>query len=114
MTCKRSNQSITLNYDLSVDDIEWCLLTKRVDEDTCNPLKVWHDLGEPSCPSKSQISLIKHAAQPFIKTSTRIASEDRIQFQLKLPENAVVYFELEAVHKKSDRGYDYVKVMQMN
>ena len=34
MTCQRSNPSITLNYDLSVDDIECCLLTQRVDEDT--------------------------------------------------------------------------------
>ena len=52
-------------------------------------------------------------SQPFIKSSSRIAIEDTIQFQLELDENAVVYFELEAVHKKSDRGYNYQKTMQM-
>lgn len=113
MTRKRSNQSISLTYEFGVNSAEWCLLTKRVDENTCNPLKVWHDLGEPSCPSKAQVTLLQEAAKPFINTSIKISVNDMVQFQLELSENAVVYFELEAVRRTSDRGYDYNKTMQI-
>ena len=36
----------------SLDNGEYTLITKTVDETCCNPLKVWHDMGEPAYPSK--------------------------------------------------------------
>lgn len=47
----------------------YVVIEERVDEDTCNPLKLWHDLGEPSSLSKEQLALLKAQARPQI-TST--------------------------------------------
>jgi len=87
---------------------EYSLLTKRVDEETCNPLKVWHDLGEPSYPSKEQTELIKSSAWPLVKTDIL----EKPEVKVELPENAVVYFELKPRTFTPDRGYDYNRVMQ--
>ena len=33
-------------------------ITELVDEEVCNPLKAWHDLGEPANPSQEQLELL--------------------------------------------------------
>ena len=78
------------------------LITMLVDEEVCNPLKVWHDIGEPSNPSKEEIVLLRQSAEPFVQTQ-RCGSE----IHLELKENAVCYFELKSAPIKSDRGYSF-------
>ena len=78
------------------------LVTARVDEEVCNPLKAWHDLGEPANPSQEQVELLRAAAQPFLQTKR---SGNKISLTLK--ENAVCYFEIKAAPIISDRGYTY-------
>ena len=41
---------VQLSFELP--EGEYTLITKTVDEECCNPLKVWHDMGEPAYPSK--------------------------------------------------------------
>ena len=97
---------------METPDSEYCLLTKRVDEDTTNPLKVWHDMGEPANPSKEQTALLQAAAQPFISTKSMKANCDTMEIVFSMDENAVVYFELKPVKRTPDRGYNYERVMQ--
>ena len=78
------------------------LITQMVDEEVCNPLKAWHDLGEPANPSQDQLELLRTAAQPFIQTK-RCGNK----VNLVLKENAVCYFEIKNAPIKSDRGYTY-------
>ena len=78
------------------------LLTQLVDEEVCNPLKVWHELGEHSNPDKEEIELLRTSAQPFVQTQR---CKNKVSLLLK--ENAVCYFELKAAPIKSDRGYTY-------
>ena len=73
-----------------------------VDEEVCNPLKVWHDIGEPANPSKEELVLLRQSAEPFVQTQ-RCGSK----IHLKLKENAVCYFELKSASIKSDRGYSF-------
>ena len=40
-----------------------CLITKTVDEKTCNPLKVWHDLGEPRSLKPADKALLQASAK---------------------------------------------------
>ena len=141
-TRKRAGKDMTVKLSLEAPAGEYCILTKRVDEDTCNPLKLWHDIGEPANPDKAQTELIKSAAQPFVRTmrrkavactcaagaasgatgmalsdpengTKRIAPVDSVlEFEVELPENAVVYFEAKNAPVKPDRGYHYEHVTQ--
>ena len=100
----------TVNLELSFPAVteSYSLITKRVDEETCNPLKLWHDMGEPANPSKAQIELLQMSAWPQLGSS--LVSDGKVN--ISLPENAVVYFELKSCKLMSDRGYDFEKVMQ--
>ena len=77
-------------------------MTQLVDEEVCNPLKVWHDLGEHANPSQEELELLRASAQPFVQTK-RCGNK----ISLKLKENAVCYFEIKEAPINSDRGYTY-------
>lgn len=91
---------------------EYSLLMKTVDEECCNPLKVWHDLGEPASPSGEQLAVLREAAHPLVKTRRIHADGNEVSFQVDLHPNAVVYFEMVRVSQHSDRGYSYEKVLK--
>lgn len=61
---------------LAADAGAYSLLTETVDEETCNPLKVWHDLGEPADLTDGQKKLLQQAAQPFVQTCRLEARAD--------------------------------------
>ena len=100
-----SGKELELELDLPLEDDKSeknVLVTKLVDEDVCNPLKVWHELGEHKNPSKEELDLIRESAQPFVQTK-RIGKK----VKLTLKENAVCYFEAKEAPIVSDRGYTY-------
>ena len=100
-----SSKEIELNLELPLGDDDTqpnVLVTQLVDEEVCNPLKVWHDLGEHANPSVEEIELLRLAANPFIQTK-RCGNK----IKLTLKENAVCYFELKTAPIVSDRGYKY-------
>ena len=82
-----------------------CLLTQTVDEECCNPLKVWHELGEPANLNDAQIELLKSAAKPLVKTQVLKGAAPK--FTLSASRNAVIYFELAPAPLTSDNAYDY-------
>lgn len=96
---------------LPADSEEYTFLTRTVDEETCNPLKVWHDFGEPSHLTEAQRNLLKEAARPDIKTDRLKAMDGELCVDLCLKKNAVVYFEVNASRMTSDRGYDHARVI---
>lgn len=112
MTLNRSDRSMELNLSFEADSKEYCLLTKRVEEKTTNPLKVWHDLGEPRSLTKEQKGILKMAANPKVSTKIQYASYGKAEINLTLEENAVVYFELSERKETADNGYSYDRVMQ--
>lgn len=105
---QEADAALALHFSLPADnEKDWCLITKTVDEATCNPLKVWHDMGEPSSLSAEQKALLKQSARPAV-ASRRLAQQDgRLELSLLLCPNAVVYFELTAAPLHSDRGYHF-------
>lgn len=92
---------------------QYVLLTKRVDEEVCNPLKVWHDLGEPSSLSHKELKILKDSAEPLLSTEQMHAVHDSMNICFSLLPNGVTYFELSKVTCKPDRGYDWNKVMKI-
>lgn len=88
------------------------LLIRTVDENTCNPLKLWHDMGEPAGLNEEQKKLLRDAAVPAV-SSSRLREEDgMLRFSVTVEEHGVCYFELRPVSGGTDRGYDYNRVMQ--
>lgn len=103
----------SLELTLPVKQEEYCLLTQTVDEETCNPLKVWHDLGEPLSLNDEQLKLLRESSRPFMKTTRRMQINGNVSIELTLNENSVIYFELNACRVNPDRGYDYERVVSL-
>ncbi len=104
-------QDKNIVLSLATNTGEYGLLIKTVDEETCNPLKVWHDLGEPANLTNAQKKLLRQAAQPFVQTNRLESTDADIEISLSLKRNAVVYFEVWKCDEKSDRGYDYKRAI---
>lgn len=97
------------NTNIMIPEGEYTLITKTVDEECCNPLKVWHDLGEPSNLTKEQLTLLKGASNPLVKSEI-VSGEVSVETK----RNGVVYFELATRKYTPDRGYDYEKVISFH
>ncbi|MBP9995835.1 MAG: xylan 1,4-beta-xylosidase [Lachnospiraceae bacterium] len=105
------SDAYTRHITIPVDASEYSLIVKSVDEDCCNPLKLWHDLGEPHYLTDEQKKLLKDSAKPLIKSDI-VKPEDGIAaIDINVKTNAVVYFELNRREFTPDRGYDYEKVI---
>lgn len=110
-----TNNRMGYHYELELElpgAAEGFFLTKTVDEKKCNPLKAWHDMGEPANLSKDEIKLLQEAAQPFTQTAHLIPQNGKTIAKITVEENGVVYFEWKPVKIKSDRGYSYDRTMQ--
>ena len=92
--------------------VPYCLLVKTVDEECCNPLKVWHDLGEPANPSKEQIAVLRESAKPLVTTTRLEEGTGVVTVSLHLKKNAVQYFELLPATIHSDAGYSYERTLE--
>lgn len=109
---QRTGKKLELSFELPAFDTgDFCVMKKIVDEEYCNPLKIWHDLGEPANPSKEQQKIIRDGAYPFIVSQREKINGETMKFNLDLSENAVIYFEVSKVNNISDRGFDYERVM---
>lgn len=104
-------EALERELSLPAQGREYTFLTKTVDEETCNPLKIWHDLGEPAHLDREQRKLLKGAARPYLRSGRLISAEGKLCVQLYVKENGVVYFELKASRLTPDRGYDYERVV---
>lgn len=102
-----SQREITIT--LPTDGADAYLLTRTVDERTCNPLKVWHDMGEHPHPDKGELRLLREAATPFAETRRISAVSGKVSASVGIGRNGVVYFELCANTVTPDRGYHYEK-----
>lgn len=103
LTHETKQKNIKVNFKITQLKDRFCMLTKTVDEKNCNPVKIWHDLGEPANPTEQQVELLRNSAQPLIET--QIVEEN--EFTVSATKNGVVYFELIPTKLKSDNGYDY-------
>lgn len=108
---RNTGEELTLTIELPAEQGAYCLLNKLVDEECCNPLKVWHDLGEPAHPAKETVALLREAAKPLVTTERMDSTEGRVKLLFHLKKNAVQYFELRRAPLQSDTGYSYERVL---
>ena len=116
-TMDGNGETLELEFLLPVEGGEdsrpgtFCIVTQTVDEETCNPLKLWHDMGEPSSLSEEQKRLLKEGSRPFVGSCRKRAADGKLQGELTVRENGVVYFEAFPVREESDRGYSYQRAI---
>ena len=107
LSCETNSDSLTLELNLPVPSGDYCCMQKIVDETTCNPQKVWHDLGEPANLTSSQTQLLQEAANPLILTERKTVSKDNMTVEFTLTHDAVIYFEIFPSELTTDRGFRY-------
>ena len=93
------------------DQDGYTFITKTVDEECCNPLKLWHDMGEIAYPVSEETELIRSSAYPLVKSEVLKAENGELYAEIDVKTNGVVYFELSKRNFTPDRGYDYDRVM---
>ena len=82
----------------------YTLLTRTVDEACCNPLRVWHKMGEPASLSGDQLDFLRMAAKPRCDARMLAAGEPA---KITLGCNAVVHARLAPCRPQTEYGYDY-------
>lgn len=110
--CAAEDKCREFMLSMEADAEAYTLVTKLVDEEVCNPLKIWHDLGEPAHLNDSQLKLLRQSAVPMLQTSVLKTEGGRAVLNQTLTKNAVLYFELTKHQLRSDRGYDYHRVTE--
>ncbi|PYG89928.1 xylan 1,4-beta-xylosidase [Ruminiclostridium sufflavum DSM 19573] len=103
---------LELEIQLPAEFAGYCLVTETVDEECCNPLKLWHDMGEPFNLTQAQTALLKRHSVPLIKSERISCSQSKIKISLMLKPNGVIYFDLSKTKMKSDRGYSYERILR--
>ncbi|SDA62834.1 xylan 1,4-beta-xylosidase [Butyrivibrio sp. INlla18] len=107
-------EDISREYEFEVSDGQYKLVTKTVDEDCCNPLKLWHDIGEPAYPTAEETQLIKSAANPLVGSDVLEATSSKATAKFDVKKHGVMYFTLSKRTSTPDRGYDYAKVVSFH
>ena len=101
--CREDQRDLTVSLALPGEEA-YTLMTSAVDEECCNPLRVWHEMGEPASLSKAETDFLRTCAQPRCDAAT-IAQGEPVK--IKLGKNAVTYVKLSPQRKTEEYGYDY-------
>lgn len=99
--CREKRAPLPLRISLPVAG-EHTLITRTVDEAVCNPLKLWHEMGQPESLTRDQLLLLREAGQPL--TQSHVVND---AFELLLGENAVVHLTVSPRVCQPDDGYAY-------
>lgn len=108
---RNTGEELDFSVALPAEEGAYCVVKRLVDEECCNPLKVWHDLGEPANPTKEELTLLREAAKPLLTTKRLHSEENVVKLSVHLKKNAVLYFEVKKAPLKSDTGYSYERTM---
>lgn len=101
--CREVDSELEIRLSLPLPE-RAVLMTETVDEVVCNPLKCWHEMGEPASLDAAQLKFLRQAGQPLNDTELLENADSVI---LHLRENAVIRFSITASPADSDYCYDY-------
>ena len=104
--CQENRDAVTLNVELPLTG-KHVVMQRIVDEECCNPVKVWHEMGEPASLTKEQLAFLKDAGQPLCKTQQAYGENGSLSFALELKQNALVQFTVNKAEGEPDEGYEY-------
>lgn len=108
---QRTGEKLSLDLEFEADQDQYSLISQIVDEDTCNPLKLWHAMGEPSSLTDEQIKLLKQSDKPLAVSDILSSKDGKVKASFDVNEFGLVFFELKPYRINPDRGYDYDRVV---
>ena len=100
---KRDGEESAFALDLPLEGDAF-VSVEKVEDGGADPLKVWHEMGEPASLSRDQEALLKAAAQPVVESRVLHAGD---KLNLTLKHNAVARVRVTRRTAESDAGYDY-------
>ncbi len=107
----RGKTAIKKSFEIPVKgEKEFMLVRQTVDPKTTNPLKVWHDLGEPASPSQEQLEILRAADKPLVRTEILKVKESEVTVSSTVIGYGVEYFSLRPRTFTPDKGYNYARV----
>lgn len=93
------------------DDGEYFVEERFVNETHGNPLKTWHEMGEPASLTKEIADLLKISAEAGFESSNIESKNKEIKLDFILQADEVRYFEIKKIDRKPDNGYNYERVV---
>jgi xylan 1,4-beta-xylosidase len=99
------NKELSLQLTIELDNGEYSVVTRLVDEDTCNPLKAWINMGSPANLKPEQKELLLECAKPLVKVERWSVTENVASVNISLSSNAVYSFEIQRIYPETDRGF---------
>lgn len=94
--------------------VKYSVLSELVDEKVCNPLKIWHDLGEPKYPSDAQADIIKKGSKPLMESMVAEEKSGNVSVSFKLGAYGIRYFTIKPLEFEGDVGYDIAKIEKVS
>jgi len=82
-------------------------LVERVDEESSNPLRCWHRMGEPADLNGEQLRFLRAAGQPQCGAIAVEQAEAGARVRLKMGKNALARLRVLPIAQTEDVGYDY-------
>lgn len=110
-------QGTSLEVDYAIQlpadckDTEFCLIRQIVDEEHGNPLKTWHELGEPANPTREEVELLREMARPELVSEQIFVEDGCAKLHVCVKANGVQALELRPVKRQQDTGYDYERTV---
>ncbi len=99
-------EQITLHITVPVDK-SFLVVFECVDELHGNPLRVWHQMGEPADLSQEQTEILRNAAVPLSGTVLPVMGKEGASFCITLKGQSVVHVRVLPVLPEYDEEYDY-------
>ena len=98
-------KKITLRF--AAPAAESVFITRTVDEDHGNPVRIWHEMGESASLTEDQLALLRECAKPFVAAQAAPVQDGCAQIEITLKPDAVTYLELNRQLKGESYGYVY-------
>lgn len=106
--CSEGNTPLDVEIALP-EPGEYTMLLSTVDEDCCNPLKAWHEMGEPASLTHAELDFLRASGQPLC--TSRLLKKGEVA-RVTLSRNAVVHVTLRPYRPTPEYGYDYTWYMR--
>lgn len=103
---EQKTKEISFNIE-GIGDGEYFVKERFVNETNGNPLKTWHEMGEPASLTKDLTKLLQISAEAGFSSKNISALNDSIELSFEVKANEVRYFEISRIVRTSDKGYDY-------
>lgn len=99
------DKELYLQISAGMDNGEYSMVTRLVDEETCNPLKAWINMGSPFYLKKEQKELLLECAKPLVKVERLKITDGELNIEIPLSSNALCSFEIQRIFPATDRGF---------